>query len=597
MANNGSFNTNAYESRSLVFEWNVASQSIDRNQTTINWSVKGAGGNPTIWYMSGNFKVVIDGSTVFSSATRIQLQTGTKVASGTYTFNHNNDGSRSFSASCEAGIYYFAVNSRGSGSWSLPTIARATQPTTNKTTYAFGENIVINLPRASSNFTHTIQAGVDDGGIAFQNIATGVGTSYTWVFPKSWANYIHSSSQKLRIRAYTYSGGTQIGVKEVSPQLTILATSDMKPVVSLTLTDENRLKETYGGFVKGQSKIKAVVSERFYGKTKVASRTLLLSGVTYPSNTAVSEVLSSTTQVVTATVTDTRGLTGAVTEHPVVFDWYTPRISSLSISRCQPNGTLSDTGTSVKVVFKLDIAPVNNKNKRSFKIGYKKQTESQWRYHTVTVTSYLQSGNIVLPTDGENTWDIRLEVTDAFTTYVLDQKVGTVYVLMDFHKSGKGIALGKVAEFENCLDISPRWHIKVNGHPLDQYIKQLLLASYPVGAIYIGTTSTNPSIFLGGTWVRFGQGRTLVGLDEHQAEFNVAEKQGGSKDLPLPQVGGLGIGNHHAYLDQGKLTNHGSTGRGWDKFAGNEIKPAVKKPNGYDKLQPYITVYMWKRTA
>ena len=178
MANSGSFNTNAYESRYLTFEWSVASQSIDRNQTTINWSLKGAGSNPNTWYLSGNFKVVIDGSTVFSSATRIQLLSGTKVASGTYTLNHNNDGSRSFSTSAEAGIYYYAVNSRGSGSWSLPTIARATQPTTNKSSYAFGENITINLPRASSNFTHTIQAGVD-GGIGFTNIATGVGTSYT----------------------------------------------------------------------------------------------------------------------------------------------------------------------------------------------------------------------------------------------------------------------------------------------------------------------------------------------------------------------------------------------------------------------------------
>ncbi|EHI70268.1 DUF859 family phage minor structural protein [Streptococcus ictaluri] len=597
MSNSGSFNTNAYESRYLTFEWNVASQSIDRNQTTINWSLKGAGSNPGIWYMSGNFKVVIYGSTVYSSATRIQLQTGTRVASGTYTFTHSNDGSRSFSASAEAGIYYFAVNSRGSSSWSLPTIARATQPTTNKTTMAFGDSITINLPRASSNFTHTIQAGADDNGIAFQNIATGVGTSYTWTLPKSWANYLHSSSQKLRIRAYTYSGGTQIGVKEVSPSITVTATSDMKPVVSLMLTDENRFKDTYGGFVKGQSKIKAVVSERLYEKTRVASRSLVLNGVTYQTNSAVSEVIGNTSQVITASVTDTRGQTGTVSERPTVFDWYTPRIPTLKIYRCTPSGTTSETGTSVKVEYTLDIASVNNKNKKQFRIGYRKQTETQWHYKDISVTSYHQSGHTILPTDGENTWDIRLEVTDAFTTYTLEQKVGTVYVLMDFHKSGKGIALGKVAEYENCLDISPKWSVKIQGKTIEQIVKQVLLSAYPVGALYISTNPTNPASLLGGIWARFGQGRTLVGLDEHQGEFNVAEKQGGSKDLPLPQVGGFGIGNHHAYLDQGKLTNYGSTGRGWDKFAGNEIKPAVKKPNGYDKLQPYITVYMWKRTG
>ena len=596
MANSGSFNTNAYESRYLTFEWTVANQSIDRNQTTINWSLKGAGSNPNTWYLSGNFKVVIDGSTVFSSATRIQLLSGTKVASGTYTLNHNNDGSRSFSASAEAGIYYYAVNSRGSSSWSLPTIARATQPTTNKSSYAFGENITINLPRASSNFIHTIQAGVD-GGIGFTTIATGVGTSYTWQLPKNWARYLKSSSQRLRIKALTYSSGTYVGEKEVNPQLVVTPTSDMTPVVSVALTDENRHKDTYGGFVRGQSRIKAVVSERLYEGTIVASRTLVLNGVTYQTNTQTSEVISSITQVVTASVTDARGLTGTVSERPTVFDWYTPRIVSSTISRCHPNGTLSETGTSVKVEYRLDIANVNNKNRRTFKIGYKKQNESQWKYQSVNLTSYNQSGSVVLPTDGENTWDIQLEVSDAFATYTLSEKVGTVYVLMDFHKSGKGIAIGKVAETENCLDISPKWKVKVNGKYLEEVVKQLLLASYPVGAIYITATNTNPSTFLGGTWVRYAQGRALVGLDEHQGEFQTPEKQGGSKDLPLPQIGGIGIGNYHAYLNSATLTEYGSSGRGWDRFAGNEIKPAVTKPNGYDKLQPYITVYIWKRTA
>lgn len=51
---------------------------------------------------------------------------GTTVASGSFTISHNSDGSKSFSASAEEGIYTFAVNCSGSGSWSLPTIARAT---------------------------------------------------------------------------------------------------------------------------------------------------------------------------------------------------------------------------------------------------------------------------------------------------------------------------------------------------------------------------------------------------------------------------------------------------------------------------------------
>ena len=88
MASNGSFNTSGYDGRYLNFSWSEKSQSVTNNTTTISWTLKGAGGS-SMWYMSGNFKVVIDGVTVYSSAARIQLSNGSTVASGTYTFQHN----------------------------------------------------------------------------------------------------------------------------------------------------------------------------------------------------------------------------------------------------------------------------------------------------------------------------------------------------------------------------------------------------------------------------------------------------------------------------------------------------------------------------
>ena len=136
MASSGSFNTSGYGGRYLTFSWWVQSQSVSGNYTVIGYTLKGAGGPTNNWYEAGNFELKIDGNKVFSSASRIRLYNGTTVASGTYTLWHNNNGNRSFGASAQAGIYTYAVNCSGSGSWSLPNIPRyatCNQSLSNKT--------------------------------------------------------------------------------------------------------------------------------------------------------------------------------------------------------------------------------------------------------------------------------------------------------------------------------------------------------------------------------------------------------------------------------------------------------------------------------
>lgn len=121
MAENGSFNTNAYSVRYLTFNWWITNRNSTENWIDIGWNLVGAGGSSTKWYKAGNFKVVIDGEQVYYSSTRINLYNGTVVASGNKRIYGASN--KTFSASAEAGIYTVAVNCRGSGSWTLPTLA------------------------------------------------------------------------------------------------------------------------------------------------------------------------------------------------------------------------------------------------------------------------------------------------------------------------------------------------------------------------------------------------------------------------------------------------------------------------------------------
>ena len=122
----------------------------------------------------------------------------------------------------------------------------------------------------------------------------------------------------------------------------------------------------------------------------------------------------------------------------------------------------------------------------------------------------------------------------------------------------------------------------------------IFLKSYPVGSIYISTSSTNPGSTYGGTWEVFGTGRCLIGVDTSQSEFNTVEKTGGSKYLQSHRHGlrvttnmTQGAGNERALVVGG--------GNAWSL---NDTYQMTDVGSGDSQnLPPYITVYMWKRTA
>ena len=120
---------------------------------------------------------------------------------------------------------------------------------------------------------------------------------------------------------------------------------------------------------------------------------------------------------------------------------------------------------------------------------------------------------------------------------------------------------------------------------------------YPVGSIYINASvSTNPATLLGfGTWVAFGAGRVMVGLDSTDTDFDSAEETGGAKTHTLTTSE---IPSHTHTLD----TSDNPGGTGAIEVAGGaptstQTTQSTGGGQAHNNLQPYIVVYMWKRTA
>jgi hypothetical protein len=145
---------------------------------------------------------------------------------------------------------------------------------------------------------------------------------------------------------------------------------------------------------------------------------------------------------------------------------------------------------------------------------------------------------------------------------------------------------------------------------------------YPVGSIYINAgVTTNPATLLGfGTWVAFGAGQVMVGLDGSDALFDALEETGGSKDatlvshthtatstvsdpghthnIPVYGIDSTDIDNRIASngLDTAQITTASTDTASTGITVATTVASAGSSATNAN-LQPYITVAMWKRTA
>lgn len=124
---------------------------------------------------------------------------------------------------------------------------------------------------------------------------------------------------------------------------------------------------------------------------------------------------------------------------------------------------------------------------------------------------------------------------------------------------------------------------------------------YPIGSIYMTTSTVSPAVLFGGTWERI-KGRCIVGVDENDTSFNAVSKTGGEKthkltiaEMPSHTHDCETYGNGGVSTKGGGLWGViGADGRGKNQY------PSIYKTGGgqaHNNLQPYYTAYVWRRTA
>tara|TARA_R110002153_G_scaffold64312_1_gene172279 strand:+ start:164 stop:1057 length:894 start_codon:yes stop_codon:yes gene_type:complete len=127
------------------------------------------------------------------------------------------------------------------------------------------------------------------------------------------------------------------------------------------------------------------------------------------------------------------------------------------------------------------------------------------------------------------------------------------------------------------------------------------LAAYPVGALYLTTTSVTPTSIFGGTWERYASGKALVGIKTvNDPEYVLGVDSYGSESQTLT-VDQIPAHTHTTTIEV--VQNRSSSGvQPEGSSASATGTPEFESaPTGggqsFDNRMPYIAIAIWKRTA
>ena len=445
--------------------WTVDSQSVANNTSTVTAKVQlvSTGSSYTInSSASKSGSLTINGTKYSFTFTAALSGSQTKTLyTKTVTISHAADGTKtcSFSATCGinvtlSGTYYGNVTASGSGTFN--TIARAsTISSVTSSVEINGTNAVtVNITRASSSFTHTVVFTFG----SYTKTTTGVGTSTSYAIPLSWMNAIpNATSGTAKVTVTTYSGSTKIG-SAVSKNFTVTVPSTVVPTISsVAVNDTTTYQGTFGNMVQNKSKAKFTITAAGAYSSTIKTYKTVFEGKSYSGATPTTSVITGSGLVTaTITITDSRGRTAKTTKQWTVVAYTAPKIISFQGFRCLADGTENYEGTYISAAINFSIASVNEKNAKSYTLEYKLKTATTWT--TLTSGSVYALNDTIISASGafgiDNSYDIRLSITDSFATVRSTFEIPTAFTLLDFNANGRALAFGKVSELTEGIEFA-----------------------------------------------------------------------------------------------------------------------------------------------
>lgn len=474
---------------------NETEYSVASNTSTVRivWSSTQSGGSWNGYTKTAKYWVSINGGaeTEYSVSYTLPQAKTVSIIDKTITVDHKSDGTGTISVRTwmDTGINAGVITK--SESLTLTTIPRAAKLSVSNGT--LGTAQTIRAGRSSDDFTCTLEwkSGTHSGTIATKS------TSRAWNFTPSLDladGAPNGTSVYCSFTLTTYNGSTSVGSVTKAVWLTI--PDSVKPTCSIALSDKNGYATKFGGYIQGQSRLHGVITGNGACGSKISSYSTSANSSIYSGSTFDTGVLLySGNIVVSTTVKDSRGRSASAESTINVLAYSAPKITRLSVIRCNSDGTENDRGSYAKVTYSYSITSLSNLNSKGAVLKYKKSSETAWQSVTLTAAYIASDQTTVIPADDGSSYDVALFISDDFykdgTAVKSQTSVSTGYCLYHVHPSGKGITFGGVSESEG-------FNVKMSAHFYNGLAEDIRVAPsgdcntlLTSGNYYIGETGKN----------------------------------------------------------------------------------------------------------
>lgn len=172
---------------------------------------------------------------------------------------------------------------------------------------------------------------------------------------------------------------------------------------------------------------------------------------------------------------------------------------------------------------------------------------------------------------------------------VINTKINAVRTDLETFKTETNTTISENQSTFNTFKEETNTKFTTIKEELTELINTTINSIYPVGSVYISLTSTNPGTYLKGTWQQFAQGRTLIGVgsgdDGENTQSFTVNNTGGKYKHSLTK-------KELAFVDYGALLQQNGTSIGVHSHS-----PGESGSEKISLMQPYYTVYFWKRVS